>query len=722
MGPSSSKNPMLQFPFKLDRFQADAIRYLDQGRSVLVCAPTGTGKTLIADHLVAASLEAGRHIVYTAPVKALSNQKFRDWRRLFGEERVGLITGDLVIRRDAPCRVMTTEILRNMLLAGEDLSSLSHVVLDEIHFLDDRERGTVWEELLIYLPREVQILGLSATLSNLEEFADWLSDVRGSRVEVVRETRRAVPLELLLFQREHGLVTPKDFDRLHKQCARKARPEPVTPARGRPARQGGRGGSTPRGPTTSHLDVFERMKKGFLPYLYFVFNRAATERFAQQLAQTRPQLLDARERESTLLLLTTFEADHPKVLGRNLRDMIERGVAFHHAGLNVLLKALVEELYERKLLKVLYCTSTFALGINMPARAVVLDGLHKFDGQQTSPLTVRQFMQKAGRAGRRGMDDVGYVAVRIDHESWEECAPLMQRYLSGAPEKVRSAFNLSFNSVVCLLDRHSPERIRDLLQRSFLCYRLARESNSEAALAKRLDKEIRTEWHLADDGDLPSSDALPPPLRRKARERQRLLRRVEERGERCWQDFEMRVGFLQSVGYLGEDLSFEAGARVLMHVQIAEIFVTEMFLRGIFEDTDPPTFFGLLCGIVQDLGRGVEVRYWPDEDTRRLARRVEAVLRDRAVRGADRILGLETTFTQDMIIFGQGWARGQSLAELMRIVDSVTDISGDLVGAFRRARDLVGQMLPLYDHDPTRQEALRRLLRETGRDEVEVVD
>jgi superfamily II RNA helicase len=191
--------------FTLDPFQAEAITHLQAGKSVLVTAPTGTGKTIIADWLVENAIKAGKSVIFTAPVKALSNQKFRDYCRLYGEEKVGLLTGDLVIRREAPCLVMTTEILRNILLSGDSLGKLSAVILDEIHFLDDPERGTVWEEVLIYLPKEIQILGLSATLSNVQEFSRWLGEVRDQEVAVVIEEVRTVPLHLFVGDRTGGL-------------------------------------------------------------------------------------------------------------------------------------------------------------------------------------------------------------------------------------------------------------------------------------------------------------------------------------------------------------------------------------------------------------------------------------------------------------------------------------------------------------------------------------
>jgi superfamily II RNA helicase len=223
---------MQLFGLELDPFQEQAIQALEAGRSVLVCAPTGTGKTLVADWVVKTALERGREVIYTAPVKALSNQKFRDYVKLFGEERVGLVTGDLVIRRDAPCRVMTTEILRNMLLSGDQLERLDAVVIDEIHFLDDRERGTTWEEVLIYLDPKVQIVGLSATISNLDDFGAWLGSVRGHAVDVIVEEKRAVPLRFLVASRRGGLMDPQEM-------ARQARKAGGSERRERQGRHGG---------------------------------------------------------------------------------------------------------------------------------------------------------------------------------------------------------------------------------------------------------------------------------------------------------------------------------------------------------------------------------------------------------------------------------------------------------------------------------------------------
>jgi superfamily II RNA helicase len=697
----------------LDPFQQTAIEALEAGRSVLVCAPTGTGKTIIADFIVDRALGRGREVIYTAPIKALSNQKFRDYTRLHGEDRVGLLTGDLVIRREAPCRVMTTEILRNMLLAGETLPQLDAVVIDEIHFLDDKERGTTWEELLIYLPPHVQVVGLSATLQNMHAFAEWMSAVRGSEVAVIQETRRAVPLECWICNLDEGLLAPRAFDAAHqrweKQHAREiARAGGEQRGRQRGGPPGRRGRPTRLGPSTSHTDVFDHLRENdLLPCLYFSFSRKVCELYARSLGgRLRRSLLDADEQARMAKVLDAFAAtDGGKVLDGELRSLYERGVAFHHAGVNVQLKALVEELYEDRLIKILYCTSTFALGINMPARAVVFDGLRKFDGHSLRPLTTREFMQKAGRAGRRGMDDVGHVIIRMDHEDWDEVRGQLQGYLRGEPEPVRSSFSLSFNSIVNLLHTSPMERIREVVDKSFLTFSRRAEAQRYIAEAEKLEQ------HLDEHGGT-----------KKARKNVvRLQERARDNEGRSWEEFQRKVDFLKSVGYLGADGEFAAGARVLLNIQIEEIFVTELVLSGLLEDISMPLLFGLLCSVNKEFGRDVRLRPIKGADLA-LARDANKIRHDKVVTGAEALTTIAVTWCPDMIPFGRMWAEGRSLAELMLTIESTTDISGDLVGAFRRAKDLVGQLKAVYSEDPTRVAALADLIRAVSRDEVLVVD
>jgi len=690
---------------ELDPFQVQAIDALREGRSVLVAAPTGTGKTIIADWIVEEALEQGKQVIYTAPIKALSNQKFRDYTRLYGD-RVGLVTGDLVIRRDAPCLVMTTEILRNILLTGESLPDLRAVIVDEIHFLDDRERGTVWEELLIYLPTTVQIVGLSATLSNLNEFASWLGQVRGAPLEVVVEKVRAVPLTFRYLSVETGLVTPEQYE---VQWKRKGRgKEPAVRGRHKRDRFKGRGRNRKeRRPRrkTGHIDVFRVLEEAdLLPYLYFVFSRRDTEICARALGrQIKHRLVSEEDQRRLDSLLDRAAADLGPALDQELRSLYRRGIAFHHAGLHVSLKALVEELYEARLIKVLYCTSTFALGINMPARTVVFDGLKKYDGRAMTPLRTRQFMQKAGRAGRRGMDDEGHVIIRMDLSEFEMYKPHLARYAKGETEPVRSSFSLSWNSIVNLLEAYEPERIRKIVDKSFLNWHLAKQAERHLKRAEDLSEDRRN--------------------RRSQKEAHRLRRRAARAEDRCWLEFEEKVSYLQGIGYLGEDPStFNAGAKALKHVQISEMLVCEMFLQGIFENLDPSQLFGVLCSVTNELPRKVQTNFRSRGDDRALARLIKQIRHSDPVLDAEEMTGLQYDFDPNLITLGRAWADGDSLQDILMMIHSETDVSGDLITGFRRAKDLAGQLRDVYRDLPDQVEMLQTLIRTVRRDEVEVVD
>ncbi len=682
----------------LDPFQSDALESLRRGRSVLVSAPTGTGKTLIADRAIEGLLAGDRQVVYTAPIKALSNQKFRDYSRLLGEDRVGLVTGDLVINRDAPLRIMTTEILRNMLLVGEPLQRLSLVVIDEIHFLDERERGTVWEELLIYLPREVPILGLSATLANIEEFAGWLRTVRGDALDVVVETRRAVPLHTEL---AHRGLRPLDLDAFERHVRRWS-------ARVRDGRRDGRGDrgrdrrgrsrrgrSRPRGggrrgsrvePETRHHEMIALLEPHRLPCLYFVFSRAASERFARDLARRRPDgYLDGDERLAAAAEVERFRDDNPGVLSGAWARMLVRGIACHHAGLHVRIKLLVERLYERRLVHVLYCTSTFALGINMPARSVVIHELDKFDGRDFVPLTVREFQQMAGRAGRRGIDRRGHAVIRMDPEDFGASREHLQTLIDGDPEPVRSAFNLSFNSVVNLLARHDRAQLRPLLERSFLSYR-----------AQRQVRALRT----------------------------RGGRRGRKAGRRpsVWDALLRKVGVLQRIGYLDDDWGFLAGAEVLRHLQIEEVFATELVLSGVLEELDPPLLFGALCTLGVSLGHRVRAPR-PSRDIDELIRTLRGLRESLQVSLAEVEQVEAVTFTPEGLPIGATWIDGAPLLEIAGVLDAPTDVTGDLVTGLRRAKDLAGQLRQVYrlGGDELMVRRLSDVIEAASRDEVEVV-
>jgi len=720
----------------LDPFQEEAVEYIEDDRSVLVAAPTGTGKTLIADYLIEQIIEDGGEVVYTAPVKALSNQKYREYVEQHGRENVGLVTGDLVINREAPLRIMTTEILRNVLLEGgmapvhegEDvdpddlgvpagevddgevatptdveipqLDELRAVIIDEIHFLDDRDRGTVWEELLIYLPARVRILGLSATLSNLREFADWLSEIRGTDVKVVREDERAVPLEFKMASVSTGIVDVDEYDRAYGEWK-------------------SHGGDAPM---TKHVDIHEMLPADNYPALFFIFSRSMVERLAHGLTQTRvaDKFHEMADQEAIRERLEEFDREHPDVLTGSLRSMYLKGIAGHHAGLHVALKALVERLYEDKLLNIVYCTSTFALGINMPARTVIFDSLQKYNGREFAPLTIREFMQMGGRAGRRGIDPVGEIVIRQDFDDYDEVRGLLEKLLSGESEPVTSSFNLSFHSVVNLLDNHDEERIKLLLDRSFKAYQRSESADRVREQLEEAEAELEAE---RDDADSTPSPSDLVDLRRKRREVSRLRRQLaEEERPRLWEEFQRKVSFLRNHGYIGDDNELLARAEVLRHIKFEEIFLTELVVRGLLEDREPAELFGIMCGLVHELPRKATVEKPADDKWWEIFSTINAVYESDVVQGAAELADEEAIFTPEMMPLGERWATGETLREILQLIHHRTDLSGGLVGAFRRGKDLVGQLRVVYGEDRRRRRELARLIRTVSRDEVQVLD
>ena len=391
------------WPFELDRFQLEAIRAIDGGRSVLVAAPTSSGKTVVAEHAVDRALASGRRAFYTAPIKALSNQKFRDLGRRLGPGRVGLLTGDNTVSPEAPVVVMTTEVLRNMLYAGSTaIDDLAWVVLDEVHFLEDPYRGAVWEEVILNLPPQIGIVALSATVSNSEELGAWLNAVRGP-TDVVVERRRPVPL------RSHYLVVERRRERMLRRL-------PVL-VKGAPNSEGSRydiegrlrrGRNGPGWATPRRDEVLRDLRQEkLLPAIHFIFSRAGCDEARDGLLRAGMNLNDGRESAEVDVRVDRRLAGVPVGDLEALdvyrwREGLRRGIAAHHAGLLPLFKEITEDLFAAGLLKIVYATETLALGVNLPARSVVIDKLTKFTGESHESLTAGQFAQLTGRAGRRG--------------------------------------------------------------------------------------------------------------------------------------------------------------------------------------------------------------------------------------------------------------------------------------------------------------------------------
>ncbi|HEV8564644.1 MAG TPA: DEAD/DEAH box helicase [Actinomycetota bacterium] len=469
-----------QYPFPLDDFQLEAIEALDAGGSVLVAAPTGSGKTVVAEFAIERALDLRGKAFYTTPLKALSNQKFGDLVAKHGAVNVGLLTGDNTINSEAPVVVMTTEVLRNMLYErSETLEGLASVVMDEVHYLQDPYRGAVWEEVLIHLPRSVNVVCLSATISNAEEFGEWIGTLRGE-TRVVIEERRPVPLEhhYLIGNTLHpmhveqdGILLPNPFvvsldqnELRTRTYYRRGSRQPQQHFTSRP-REGHRRVYVPR-----REEVVEILAgQGMLPAIYFVFSRAGCDRSVRWLRESGLRLTTRDEseriREFAEMRAAWMDEEDLVTLGfYEFLDGLTQGVAAHHAGMLPVFKETVEELFEAGLVKVVFATETLSLGINMPAKTVVIEDLWKFQGERHEILTPGEYTQLTGRAGRRGIDALGHAVVVYQRQiPFERVAGLA----ATRTYDLSSSFRPSYNMAVNLVRNYAPEQAHQLLNSSF---------------------------------------------------------------------------------------------------------------------------------------------------------------------------------------------------------------------------------------------------------------
>jgi len=456
--------------FTLDPFQQQAVDALSEGHSVLVAAPTGSGKTLVAEHALDLAVQTGQRAFYTSPIKALANQKFRDFSRRYGTEAVGLLTGDNSIRGDASVVVMTTEVLRNMLYVdAPGLDRLGWVVLDEVHYLQDKYRGPVWEEVILHLDPSVKLVSLSATVSNIDQLGDWLETVRGTTT-VVRSSKRPVKLTEMLAWAE-----PKSARTNLLPLFVKGKPHAKgseLDGQGEDRYRGRtRGGSSPRkarAPRRTAL-VSHLNRQNMAPVIYFIFSRAGCDDAAGQLADAGSDFTTGEQKER----IRDIVESHLRVIGERDQaalkldrwtDRLERGIASHHAGLVPAMKEAAETAFGEGLITVVFATETLALGINMPARTVVIENLSKFNGETHEILTPLQYTQLTGRAGRRGIDTVGYgVTAWSPFVTFDELTTLA----SSRKFELTSAFRPSYNMTVNLINRLDRPMAETIVGRSF---------------------------------------------------------------------------------------------------------------------------------------------------------------------------------------------------------------------------------------------------------------
>lgn len=536
-----------EWPFELDTFQKEAVYHLENGDSVFVAAHTSAGKTVVAEYAIALAAKHMTKAIYTSPIKALSNQKYRDFRTEFDD--VGILTGDVQINPEASCLIMTTEILRSMLYRGADLiRDVEFVIFDEVHYVNDLERGVVWEEVIIMLPEHVTLILLSATVPNTREFASWVGRTKKKDIYVISTHKRPVPLEHYLWagKSKHKIVdsnkrflesgwkeaddilSGKDKAKAKKEAEAQAQsaqaraPVPQGRGRGQPANvRGGRGGPQRGGPqrgrgqgggqysnrgtgniartgrgggrtsaaqdknTWVHL-VSHLRKEDLLPACVFVFSKKRCEENADSLSNQ--DFSNASEKslthmfiEKSLTRLKPEDRTLPQIL--RLRELLSRGIAVHHGGLLPIMKEVVEILFARSLVKVLFATETFAMGLNLPTRTVVFSGFRKHDGKSFRDLLPGEYTQMAGRAGRRGLDTVGYVIVTNSGKDEAPSAASLKQMILGDPTKLRSQFRLTYNMILNLL-RVEALKIEEMIKRSF-------SENATQALLPEHEKQVQ---------------------------------------------------------------------------------------------------------------------------------------------------------------------------------------------------------------------------------------
>ena len=597
--------------FTLDPFQEKAVHAVNNGDSLIVSAPTGCGKTLIAEYAVEVSLKLNQRVIYTAPIKALSNQKFRDFRKRFGEETVGIHTGDVTMNPEAPLLIMTTEIFRNLILEGSDrLSNIHYTIFDEVHYLDDEERGTVWEECIILAPPEIRFLCLSATVPNINELASWMSSVRSSHYIVITEHKRPVPLRHHLYSAKYGLMNLKGVKKKYKK------------------RVSERKKFFYRKPSSKKI-VSHAIGEGNFPILYFCFNRRACERNAKLHSKLNLLTESERARLNTMVndLISQYKLEGYDRLG-HMRTLWKSGCAYHHAGILPAAKEIVERLFTTGLIKILFCTETFALGINMPASSVIFDELEKYNGVDFEYLTTRQYHQMAGRAGRRGMDEVGHVYSQIIPEATDPKE--IERILYQQSERIKSRFFASYSTILNLYSKVGEEAYK-IFRKSLRNYKKGQFPYTKSY--QRQEAQIRN-----------------------------------------------RIRFLQAAGFL-EDTTLTNKGMLAAAVSGYEIQAAELYYSRSFDECTPEQLCVILAALVTEerskniKSGGIAFRFHGEKVIRKL-RKME--LKFNITQPIQ-----EMDFSLAAPVFA--WSNGCSLAEL----ESYGIPEGDLVRVLRMSIQLM---------------------------------
>lgn len=756
---------MYEFPFELDDFQKEACKFIDDGKSVVVCAPTGAGKTVIAQHAIHKALEENKRIFYTTPLKALSNQKYYDFGEKYGSEKVGLLTGDTSINRNAQIVVMTTEVFRNMLYGtnfgavADNLKDVRYVVLDEVHYMNDEQRGTVWEESIIYCPTNVQIIALSATVANADELTDWINTVH-SKTELVDTDFRPVPLRFYYFDSSQPskllpLLTPSG------QLNKKIRPEKRL------------FGKKLQNKRSFVKDIVRNLQENdMLPAIYFTFSRKKCDEQMEKCASL--ELVTKGEQAQIKQFVDEYIAENPHLYNNKHLDYLYCGVASHHAGLLPAWKNLVEKLFQKGLIKVVFATETLAAGINMPARSTVISSTSKRTDSGHRMLTASEFLQMSGRAGRRGMDEVGYVViVGTQFQSPEEVAELV---LSDA-NPLESRFSPSYSMVLNLLQRFSLEEAKELILKSFGYFSAGSRLQPLLKAKEQMQNEISERNFICpsklSDSELFEYDKLrhiyvqnrqtykkickqeraknrplPPEAVQFGKETKALLHKmhnypcdncklykkhsknvevlsrfairlkkldkeIERQRDIFWNKFLAHRSVLIDMGYLKDDYPTEHGVTTSQIRSENELFIAEIIFSNILENLTPAQLAAVVCAITTEDLR-IDIPYLPISEPvrktlnliRNIRRKVEKVQNRYMVEAPMYI----NPYFSSLI---ELWVEG---AEWETITEQIDMGEGDIVRSFKRVVDVLRQFTTISNvPEPlvfTAREAIEKILRE----------
>ncbi len=679
--------------YEPDEFQLQAFAAVDRGENIIVSAPTGSGKTLVAEYSVFNFLNKGGRIFYTTPIKALSNQKYRDLVAAYGAERVGIVTGDTSVNGDAPVVVMTTEVLRNMIYAGNGLQDLACVVLDEVHFLQDRFRGAVWEEVIIHLPEEVILVALSATVSNSEQLQGWFESIRGTTRLVVSKIR---PVALT----NRYLVKEARSGKLHLiNISKGAKPNPKGyvfdkrygqrsgPSRNRHT------GSSKRYSPPNFVDVVTRLRsQDLLPAIYFLFSRQGCDDAAQLLLRSGINLVDEHERDQIAKIIET----HLNSLGDTEKvalnydgfvETLQRGIGSHHAGLVPQFKEVVELCFTRGLLKIIFATETLALGINMPARTVVIDKLTKYNGETHEFLTTSQYSQLTGRAGRRGIDTSGTAVVLWS--PYVDFSQVAELAMSG-DYPLNSSFRPNYNMAANLINSYDEKVAVELLSKSFAQFQTVDAIAKGSSRTRKLERRAAKLQQVKDDGrKLDRSEQLR--LKRISKELSKSEAKNDAVLEELPNQFDSVLSILEQRGHTAGWSLTSSGKALLSIFHESDLLIVEALEAGLFSGLDEASFAALLSVFCYEERRRdfTGTTWFPSETVR--SRFAEIEHQAKRLAQLEKKADLEPTRSVDpgFISAAYGWAVGGDLADVLEVDEFPV---GDFCRVVKKIADLAQQI------------------------------